>query len=107
MSADAEILDAYFGCIVFHLLMPLKKLLWSWKRKIVCSREETRKDTKIVKKLHYVENKFFYNRKVLEHPYVKILIQSTNDDGCFQNFKFNYVENAKVIICNNVVKWID
>ena len=41
------------------------------------------------------------NVKVLKLPYVKTLLQNTTDDDFFQNSKFNYVERAKITICNN------
>ena len=35
------------------------------------------------------------------------VLQNTTDGGFFQTFKFNYVETAKIAICNNAVIWID
>ena len=42
-------------------------------------------------------------KKALELPYVKTLLQNSTDDGTFQNFKFIYVERAKITICINGV----
>ena len=36
------------------------------------------------------------NGKDLELPYGKTLLQNITDDGSFQNFKFSYVERAKL-----------
>ena len=44
------------------------------------------------------------NGKVLELPYFKTLL---DDNGSFQNFKFNYAERVKITICNNAITWTD
>ena len=43
------------------------------------------------------------NGKVFELSYIKTLLQNTADNGSFQNLKFNYVERAKITICNNAI----
>ena len=47
------------------------------------------------------------NGKFLELQYIKTQVQNITDDSSFQNFKFNYVERAKITICNNAVIWTD
>ena len=47
------------------------------------------------------------NGKFLELQYIRTQVQNITDDSSFQNFKFNYVERAKITICNNAVIWTD
>ena len=48
----------------------------------------------------------FDNGKVLKLPCVKTLLK-IQDNVSFQNVKFNFVEKAKITICNNAVIWTD
>ena len=48
----------------------------------------------------------FDNGWALKLPCVKTLLK-IQDNVSFQNVKFNFVEKAKITICNNAVKWTD
>lgn len=75
MSADGEIID-------MHLLMPLKELSLGQQKKIVTAVDQERRLEKPLKDLAMLKA-ICINGKVLELPYVKILLQNKTDDGSF------------------------
>ena len=69
-----------------HLLMPLKEILLGWQKKILTALDLEKRLEKALKDLAMLKT-ICHDGKVLELPYVRILLQNMTDDRSFQNFK--------------------
>ena len=87
--------------------MPLKEISLGWHKKIVAAVDQKRRLEKALKDLAMLKTICYSGNVVELLPYVKTLFQNANNDGSFQNFKFNHVERAKITIFNNAVIWTD
>ena len=89
-----------------HLLIPLKMLSLGWQKDYVCAVEQEQKLEKALKNINLLKG-ICEKGRCLELPYIKMILDNTNEDGEYQTFPFKYVERAKTTIENNAVVWCD
>ena len=77
-----------------YLLIPLKMLSLGWQKDYVCAVEQEQKLEKALKNINLLKG-ICEKGRCLELPYIKMILDNTNEDGGISNIPFQICRKSK------------